>query len=383
MAPDQVDNSASAQFTAHGVVRTDAKVLKRTTYNMGLLEQLGISLPIIQAPMAGVSTPALAAAVSNAGGLGSIGVGATNARGAGDMMQALRSSTNAAFNVNVFVHADPVPAPETSANWCRALQPLFAHFEAAPPKDLRVIYNSFAHDDEMFRMMLDLAPPVLSFHFGLPSQDKILALKDAGCVLIASATNLSEAKAAEASGIDAVVAQGFEAGGHRGVFDPHHRDEHLSTATLTRLLVRSCGVPIIAAGGIMDGVGIRAALDLGAEAAQLGTAFIGCPESAADTGYRAALKTASETGTVMTRAVSGRPARSLRNHLTAWAETEATPIPEYPLAYDAAKALNAAAKEHGEYGYGAQWAGQGAHFARFMPAAELVTILAEELRRAS
>lgn len=350
---------------------------------MRLLEKMGVHLPIIQAPMAGVSTPSLAAAVSNTGGLGSIGVGATNALGARDMIQALRASTNAAFNVNVFVHADPVPDREASANWCRAMQPLFASFEADPPKDLRVIYNSFAHDDELFRTILDLSPPVLSFHFGLPSHEKILALKDAGCVLIASATNLSEAKAAEASGIDAVVAQGYEAGGHRGVFDPDDRDEHLSTATLTRLLVLSCGLPIIAAGGIMDGAGIRAALDLGAEAAQLGTAFIGCPESAADGGYRAALETASEIGTVMTRAVSGRPARSLNNHLTAWAEGEATPIPQYPLAYDAAKALNAAAKEHGEYGYGAQWAGQGAHFARFMPASELVTKLAEELKQAS
>lgn len=215
--------------------------------------------------------------------------------------------------------------------------------------------------------------------FGLPDADRIGALKAAGCVLFATVTNLPEAEAARHAGIDVVIAQGFEAGGHRGVFDPKAPDECLGTLPLTRMLVERSGLPVIAAGGIMDGHGIRAALDLGAIAAQLGTAFVACPESAVDEAYRAALTRPGANRTIMTRAISGRPARCLQNDFTEWGVTVGVPPPDYPMAYDAGKALNAAARAVGEHGYGAQWAGQGAPLARAMPAAQLVATLAQEL----
>ncbi|HUO22780.1 MAG TPA: nitronate monooxygenase [Caulobacteraceae bacterium] len=345
---------------------------------MTILDRIGVSLPIVQAPMAGVSTPALAAAVSQAGALGSIGVGATDAAGAAAMIQDLRARTNRAYNVNLFVHAPARPNPVREAAWLEGLQPLFAEFGAEPPNGLRTIYNSFADDDAMLAMLLELRPPVVSFHFGLPGPDRIAALKAAGCVLLSTATTLDEALAAKAAGVDALVAQGVEAGGHRGVFDPDAPDEGLGVLALTRLLALRAGLPVIAAGGIMDGAGVAATLALGAVAAQLGTAFVACPESSADPAFRGALL-APHPHTVMTRAISGRPARCLANRFTAWGETSGLQPPDYPIAYDAGKALNAAAKAAGEGGFGAQWAGQGAPLARSLPAGELVRQLAAEL----
>lgn len=345
---------------------------------MTLLQSLGIPLPIVQAPMAGTSTPELAAAVSEAGGLGSIAVGATDAAGARAMIESLRALTARPFNVNLFVHAAPNRNAVREAAWLAELAPLFARFDAEPPAELKTIYRSFAEDDDMLGLLVELAPPVVSFHFGLPDAGRIAALRQAGCLLLASVTSPDEAARAEAAGIDAVVAQGYEAGGHRGVFDPELPDDRLGTLALTRLLVRESRLPVIAAGGIMDGTGIRAALDLGAMAAQLGTAFVGCPESAADAAYRMALASPAARHTVMTAAISGRRARCLANLFTAWADHAEAHVPDYPVAYDAGKALNAAAKATGEGGFGAQWAGQGAPLARFLPAAELIALLAGE-----
>jgi nitronate monooxygenase len=345
---------------------------------MTIIERLGLSLPIIQAPMAGVSTPEMAAAVSNAGGLGSIGVGATDAAGACAMIDSVRERTDRAFNVNLFVHAPSVPDPGSEGAWLEALAPVFRGFGVEPPAALRTIYKSFAEDDDMLAMLVERPPPVVSFHFGLPGMDRIAALKAAGCVLMATATSRREAEAIEAAGIDAVVAQGWEAGGHRGMFDPDADDDRLGTMALTRLLVVNFRLPVIAAGGIMDGRGIRAALDLGAAAAQLGTAFVACPESIADQAYRDALVGPGAEHTTMTSAISGRPARCIRNRFTVLGEQIGRAAPGYPRTYDAGKALNAAAKAVGEGGFGAQWAGQGAPLIRSMPAAELVALLAAE-----
>ena len=346
---------------------------------MSLLESLGVPLPIVQAPMAGVSTPELAAAVSNAGALGSIGVAATDAAGAREMIASVRAFCTRPFNVNVFVHQPMQQDAAREKAWLSAMTPLFDKYGARPPAALRPIYRSFIEDDEMFALLLDTAPAVVSFHFGLPDAARISALKEAGCVLLATVTNLDEAAAAETAGIDAVVAQGWEAGGHRGVFDPDAPDGRLGTMALTRLLVQRCGLPVIAAGGIMDGQGIRAVLDLGAIAAQLGTAFIACPESSADAAYRAALAGPAAMSTVMTSAISGRPARGLPNRFTQWGDRVGLPHPGYPMTYDAGKTLIAAAKAAGETGYAAQWAGQGAPLSRTLPAAELVAILNTEL----
>jgi nitronate monooxygenase len=223
----------------------------------------------------------------------------------------------------------------------------------------------------------------VSFHFGLPPRPKIEALRNAGIVLLATATNLDEAKAIEAAGIDAIVAQGYEAGGHRGMFDPEVEDSRLGTLALTRVLVQQVGLPVIAAGGIMDGAGIAAALSLGATAVQMGTAFIATDESLADAGYRARLFSDAAYHTIMTRAISGRPARSLANDFTRLGSTVSDDsIPDYPTAYDAGKALNAAGKAAGQTGYGAQWAGQGAPLARAMPTRVLMQTLKSELDQA-
>ncbi|MGQ4274216.1 NAD(P)H-dependent flavin oxidoreductase [Terrihabitans sp. B22-R8] len=347
-----------------------------------MLDRLGLKLPVIQAPMAGVSTPALAAAVSNAGGLGSIGVGATDAEGARAMIEELRSRTDRPFNVNVFAHAAARPDPAREAAWLKFLGPRFAEFGAEPPQALRTIYTSFADDPDMLAVLLDTKPAVVSFHFGLPPAEAIHALKAAGSLLFATATNPDEARRIEEAGLDAVVAQGIEAGGHRGMFDPSEPDDALSTFAVTQILVRKGRLPVIAAGAIMDGAGIAAMLGLGAVAAQLGTAFIACPESAADDAYRIALAGPGAAHTRLTHLISGRPARALANHFTALGQFAHPAVPDYPIAYDAGKALHGAAKARGEHGFGAHWAGQGAPLVRPMPAADLVATLAREIETA-
>ncbi|WP_447752747.1 NAD(P)H-dependent flavin oxidoreductase [Sphingopyxis fribergensis] len=352
------------------------------TGNM-LLDRLGIRLPIIQAPMAGVSSPAMAAAVSAAGALGSIAVGATDAAGARAMISEVRARSAGPLNVNLFCHRPARADAAKEAAWIARFRSVFAAFGAAPPPALSEIYRSFVEDDAMLAVLLDTRPSVVSFHFGLPHEDTVRALRDAGIVLLASATSLAEAQAIAAAGIDAIVAQGWEAGGHRGLFDPDAPDERMETLALTLLLVRETALPVIAAGGIMDGRGIAAALAAGASAAQLGTAFIASDESLADAGYRARLASDAAYRTEMTRVISGRPARCLANRFTALgADIPARAIPAYPIAYDLGKALHAAAKARGESGFGAQWAGEGAPRARAMPAARLIETLAAELEQA-
>lgn len=350
---------------------------------MAFPESLGLAIPLIQAPMAGVSTPEMAAAVSNAGALGSIAVGATDADGARAMIAEVRERTDRPFNVNLFTHAPALRDTARETAWINALAPLFAQFGSQPPSSLREIYRSFVEDDAMFAMLLDCAPAVVSFHFGLPDRERIAALKNAGCFLLATVTSLAEAAKAKEAGINAVVAQGYEAGGHRGMFDPQAPDDALGTFALSRLLVVESGLPVIASGGIMDGTGLRAALDMGAVAAQLGTAFIHCPESSADAAYRTLLASPAAHHTRMTKAISGRPARCLPNKFTRWGEESGIEPPAYPVAYDAGKALNTAAKAQGDYGFGAQWARQGAPLARALPAADLVARIAAEMEIAA
>lgn len=347
------------------------------------LELLDLEIPIIQAPMAGISTPEMAAAVSNAGALGSIGVGATTVAGAAEMIAAFRKRSRRSLNVNVFCHAPARQDPPRESRWLERLRPEFARFDAKAPVALREIYRSFVLDDDMLALFVSEKPKVVSFHFGVPPRERVQALLDAGIVLLGSATSVAEGRALVSAGVHAVVAQGYEAGGHRGVFDPDADDDRLGTLALTRLLVCELPCPVVAAGGIMDGAGIAAALRLGASAAQLGTAFVACDESQADAGYRAALQSDAANHTVMTRAISGRPARSLSNLFTRLGrDVPDAELPDYPIAYDAGKALHAAARAKGEFGFGAQWAGQGAPLTRSMPAAELVATLGRELGEA-
>lgn len=335
-------------------------------------ELRGMELPrLIQAPMAGVSTPALAAAVSNAGGLGSIAVGHLDAAGARAQIEETRRLTERPFGVNVFCHR---PAPvdvELERAWLAHLQPHFAAFGAEAPAQLEEIYASFDGNGAMLEALVQTRPAVVSFHFGVPGRGFVRALRAAGCVLLATATSLHEAQRAAQAGVQAVVAQGYEAGGHRGQFDENAPDACLTTLALTRLLVCRQELPVIAAGGVMDGAGIGAVVSLGASAAQLGTAYVACPESSA--GYKDRL---SGGDTVMTRSISGRPARCLRNRFT---QMENRPVPAYPRAYHAGKVLHAAALRRGESGYGPHWAGQGAALARHLPAGELTRLLLQEV----
>ena len=344
-----------------------------------LTDRLGLDLPIIQAPMAGTSTPELAAAVSNAGALGSISIASVDAAEGRRQIQALKALTARPFNVNLFCHAPTPPDPARDRVWIDSLRPIFAAFGTAPPETLTEIYQSFLTDDAKMAVLLDEKPAVVSFHFGLPQPDHIAALKSAGCLLIASTTTPEEGRQAQAAGVDMVVAQGFEAGGHRGVFDPAD-DPRFATLPLTRLLARELDIPVIAAGGIMDGAGIAAALALGAAGAQLGTAFVSCPESAANPAYRAALASPRAERTRVSPVISGRPARGVENAFMQRADEALTA--GYPYAYDLGKALNAAASLQGDDGYAPQWAGQAAPLTRALPAAELVEALAQETRAA-
>ena len=331
-----------------------------------------LTLPIVQAPMAGVSSPAMASAVSKTGALGSIGIGASSV----DDARAMIRAASRPLNVNVFCHA---PAHRDAARekaWIERLTPELARYGATPPSELREIYRSFVVDDAMLAMLIEEKPAVVSFHFGMPHRERIETLRAAGIVLFGTATSLDEARALVAAGVQVVVAQGWEAGGHRGTFDPDAPDARLGTRALVSALVEWIDVSVIAAGGIMDGAGIYEVMRLGAAAAQLGTAFAGCDESLADAGYRAALFSAKET--VMTRTISGRPARCLPNRFTA---IDGTDAPAYPVAYDLGKALAVAARGHGEFGFGAQWAGTGAASARKGSATEIVRSLVAELER--
>ncbi|GGC29059.1 NAD(P)H-dependent flavin oxidoreductase [Paraburkholderia caffeinilytica] len=349
-----------------------------------LLLRLGVAIPIIQAPMAGTGTMALAAAVSNAGALGSLAVGAMDPKAARQSIRGLRELTSKPFNVNVFAHVPPMPDLDRETRWIKFLAPLFGEVGSTPPARLTEIYRSFVADDAMLEVFLEERPQVVSFHLGLPSRERIAVLREAGIILFATATSVEEAQTIEGAGVDVIVAQGIEAGGHRGVFDPAaNSDEALSTLALVSRLARQTSLPIVAAGGIMDGAGIAAALAAGAQAVQLGTAFILTPESAADSAYRAAL-TDPSAHTELTAAISGRPARCIANRFTeAGRRLDGVAIPDYPIAYDAGRALHAAAKAYGNLQFSAHWAGQGLALSRDMPAAQMVKVLAEELRKAA
>lgn len=339
---------------------------------------LGLDYPIIQAPMAGTATPALAAAVSNAGGLGSISIAAVPAEAGRQMIRETRTATSKPFNINVFCHRLSVADTAAEQAWLAHLQPYFAEFGAAAPGAIRDIYCSFQEDEGQLEVLLEERPPIVSFHLGLPPRERIDALKQAGITLLASATTLEEGLLAQEAGIDIIVAQGIEAGGHRGVFDPAH-DQGIGTLALVRVLVKHLSRPVIAAGGIMDGAGIAAVMNLGACAAQLGTAFILCPESAANEAYRRMLGSERAQLTQVTTVISGRPARGIVNRFMAEVGAPGHPaVPGFGIAYDAGKQLIAAAGKAGNAEFAAHWAGQGAVLARAMPAAELVGVLQRE-----
>ena len=342
-----------------------------------LVDSLGLDVPLVQAPMAGVSTPALAAAVSNAGALGSVAIGTLAPAAARELIGAVASGTDRAFNVNVFAHAPALPDGARERAWLERLEPLFAEFDAAPPATIAPAYNSFLDDDGMLQILLDARPPVVSFHFGLPGPAAVDALHARGCCLLASATSLAEARRVAAAGLDAVVLQGVQAGGHRGTFDPAAGDAGMLTLDLVRVAADELQLPLIAAGGLMDGRDVHAVLAAGASAAQLGTAFIACPESSASARHKRLVGGHRPLATAITAAISGRPARGIHNRF--FADVDAAGVAGYPQAYVAARALAAAAAAAGSEAFDIMWAGTGAGRARALPAAAVVAQIGAEL----
>ncbi|MCM2129377.1 NAD(P)H-dependent flavin oxidoreductase [Larsenimonas rhizosphaerae] len=338
---------------------------------------LAIDWPIIQAPMAGVSTPALAAAVSNAGALGSLGLGASSPGKAFEMIQATRLLTARPFNANFFCHARPAHDDAVAQRFIEAMRPAFARFDAEPPEVLREIYTGFNDDPELLEVVLETRPAVASFHFGVPSPGAVTAMKARGIMLAGCATTVQEARQIEAAGLDIVVVQGLEAGGHRGNFDATS-DAGSGVRELLRRVLAITHLPVVAAGGLMTGQDIRSMREKGAAGAQLGTAFVACPESAANEAYRASLASEAAHHTGITRGISGRPARGIINQAHGELVGPEVTLPDYPLTYDLNKALNAAAARYGNTDYAAHWAGEGAPRSRAMQAATLVDALVRE-----
>ena len=347
---------------------------------MTLLEQLEIKHAIFLAPMAGVSTPELAAEVSNQGALGSLGLGASTAEAARQQILTTQALTDQPFQVNFFCHQSAPLNSQTAQQWIQHLRPQFAKYGAAPPEQLRCIYPSFLDNDDFLNVVLETRPKAVSFHFGIPHAHQIQALKNAGIICMVSATHLTEAQAIEAAGIDIIIAQGIEAGGHRGIFNQSF-DSCIKTADLVQLLKQHCSAPIVAAGGIMTGQQAKAMLQLGADAVQLGTAFVQCKTSNANDAYRKALF--NQPLTQVTASISGRPARGLINHWHTQVDVpDRPPVPEYPYAYDLGKQLHAAASQQGDHGFGAFWAGSNVAQIRELEAADLINQLVLEMNMA-
>jgi len=354
-----------------------------SSQTLKLLDLLGIDIPLIQAPMAGVSNPTLALAVASAGGLGSLGLGGGNPRVLAKLSEQLGGADKPRINFNFFVHAAAEAKPQVEADWLNRLSPLFEKLEAQPPSEITAPYGSFDDNPATLPALLELEPAVVSFHFGLPKPATISALKAAGCVVMSSATTPMEAEFLEQGGADIVIAQGWGAGGHRGQFlQPPTGETPLSTSALLPQICAAVSVPVIAAGGIATGEAAARALQLGAAGVQIGTAFVSCPESSAGPAYRNALKD-QNAKTLMTSVFSGRPARGLQNELTRCLHENADQVPDYPIAYAAGKALATAAEltndEQQIQNYSAMWAGESFQSNRVMPAAELVATISAEL----
>lgn len=341
-------------------------------------EVFGIQHPIVLAPMAGgPSTPALAAAVSSAGGLGSLGVAYLAPAAIREAIAAVRRQTDRPFGVNLFV---PEPAPPDTSRVAEVQGWLAPYRDALGLPAPRLPDPLVIPFEDQLAVVLEARVPVTSFTFGVPAPEVVRALREAGSLVVGTATHVEEARALEQAGVDAIVAQGGEAGGHRGTFLGRAEDALIGTMALVPQVVDAVRVPVIAAGGIMDGRGVVAALALGARAAQLGTAFLGCDEAGTDAAYRRALAESRDTSTTITRAFSGKAARGLRNRfIEEWGEKEPAP---FPVQNVLTGELRAAARKAGRAELVNLWAGQAAPMMRKGPAGEVVRALVEEMARA-
>ena len=346
---------------------------------MTLQELFGIELPIVQAPMAGVQGSALAMAVSDAGGLGSLGCAMLPPDAIRDELAAIRAQTAKPVNVNFFCHVPPKPHPDRDTAWLRTLQPYFDEL-GLDPKDVPSsgpALSPFSHDTA--DVLSEFAPPVVSFHFGLPSDDLLARVRGWGAKVLSSATTVDEALWLEERGVDAIIAQGLEAGGHRGMFLSDDLATQVGTFALVRQVVDAVNVPVIAAGGIADAAGVRAARALGAAGVQVGTAFLLCPEVTTGPLHRLALKSDAARVTAVTNVFTGRPARGIVNRIIRELGPMNDAAPAFPLAATAVTVLRGAAERKGIDDFSSMWAGQNTTGCSEIPATELVRRLADRL----
>ena len=342
---------------------------------MTLQQLLGIELPIIQAPMAGVQGNALCVAVCNAGALGSLPCAMLSIDGMRKELAVIQTQTNKPYNVNFFCHQPPIISAEREATWRTALAPYYKEFGIAaasiPAGPGRTPFNS-----EFAGVLTEFKPPVVSFHFGLPSPELLARVRSWGAKILSSATTVDEARWLEAHGVDAIIAQGLEAGGHRGIFLSEDLTTQVGTFALLPQIVKAVNAPVIAAGGITDAKSIVAAMALGAAGVQIGTAYLLCPEVFTTAIHRAALKSEAAKHTALTNLFTGRPARGIVNRVMREQGSISSAPPAFPLATSAIAPLRAKAESMGSGDFSPLWSGQNATGCEEIPAAELTRKLA-------
>jgi nitronate monooxygenase len=346
-----------------------------------LIDLLEIEHPIVLSPMAGFVTLELAAAVCNAGGLGSIGCGPLEPEVVAKTIHALRGLTDKPINANFFCHVPATTATDREGAWQDRLLPYYRELDIDSAISVpRIDIPPF--DEARCKVVEETEPEVVSFHFGLPDSALLDRVKAAGCRIMASATTVAEARWLEMQGVDIIIAQGYEAGGHRGTFLTKISNSVSSsqpgTLALVPQVVDAVKVPVVAAGGIADGRGIAAAFALGAAGTQLGTAYLLCPEAATSQPHRDALRDADSDATLVTNVFTGRPARALSNRLALEIGPIANGLPDFPLPMGALAPLRAKAERQGNSHFTPFWLGQASALGKEMPAGELTRKLAQE-----
>ncbi len=343
-----------------------------------LIDLFGIEHPIVLAPMAGAMDVELAIAVAQAGGFGSLPSALLDAEKLrAQVAQFQAAAPGKPLNLNFFVHRPAVPNNAREHAWREALKPYYAELDIDPAAPVPAS-NRAPFNEALCEVVEEIRPCVVSFHFGLPTPALVKRVQAAGSLILGSATTVAEARWLEDHGCDVVIAQGFEAGGHRGHFLSDNLAAQPGTFALVPQVVDAVKVPVIAAGGISDARGIVAALALGAAAVQIGSAYLHCPESKILPPHRAALKSASDDGTMVTNLMTGRPARGIVNRVMRDLGPLSPLAPEFPLAGGALAPLNAKAQAQGSGDFSSMWAGQAAGLGRALPARELTRKLADE-----
>lgn len=345
---------------------------------MSITTLFGIELPLIQAPMAGATTPAMVVAVCEAGALGSLPSATYSPEQLRTALAAVKAGTRRPFNLNFFCHTPPVPDPAAQMRWRARLAPYHVE-EGLDPAAPVAAAGRAPFDDTFCAMVEEFRPPVVSFHFGLPAEPLLARVRATGARVISSATTVAEGRWLEERGVDAVIAMGYEAGGHRGSFLGLDMASQPGTMALVPQMVDALRVPVIAAGGIADPRGVAAAFALGASAVQVGSAYLHTPEASIPAVHRQALAQASDSNTAVTNLFTGRPARGLMNRLMREVGPLSAEAPAFPTAGGALAPLRAKAEAEGRADFTPLWAGQAAGLAKPMPAAELTRWLMRPL----